>query len=151
MQWQINSKASTSCWLMTVLYVALPVGRLWRWRSQQEQKKSTLPAVHHESRKCQLISCCYILCIDCSRHSHIYGIDLASPSELIAHTRNEDDIAKHIGAEKVIFQTLDDLKAACAEISPRKNQAFEVGVFCGSVSSLCRYSASILLTSYLSM
>lgn len=33
---------------------------------------------------------------------------------------------------KVIFQTLDDLKAACAELSPRPNQEFEVGVFCGS-------------------
>ena len=32
----------------------------------------------------------------------------------------------------MIFQTLDDLKAACAELSPRPNQEFEVGVFCGS-------------------
>ena len=66
------------------------------------------------------------------RHAHIYGIDLASPSELIAHHRDEDMIAKHIGAVKVIFQTLDDLKTACAELSPRANQEFEVGVFCGS-------------------
>jgi amidophosphoribosyltransferase len=66
------------------------------------------------------------------RHPHIYGIDLASPSELIAHTRNEQEIAEHIGAEQVIFQTLDDLKKACAVESPRPNQEFEVGVFCGS-------------------
>ena len=66
------------------------------------------------------------------RHAHIYGIDLASPSELIAHHRDEDSIAKHIGAVKVIFQSLEDLKAACAELSPRKNQEFEVGVFCGT-------------------
>lgn len=65
-------------------------------------------------------------------HAHIYGIDLASPSELIAHHRDEDSIARHIGAEKVIYQTLDDLKAACAELSPRPNQEFEVGVFCGT-------------------
>ena len=65
-------------------------------------------------------------------HAHIYGIDLASPSELIAHHRDEESIAKHIGAIKVIYQTLDDLKAACAELSPRPNQEFEVGVFCGS-------------------
>jgi amidophosphoribosyltransferase len=64
--------------------------------------------------------------------AHIYGIDLASPSELIAHTRDESAIAKHIGAEKVIYQTLDDLNAACADLSPRPNQKFEVGVFCGS-------------------
>ena len=67
-----------------------------------------------------------------SRHAHIYGIDLASSSELIAHHRDEDSIAEHIGAVKVIYQSLDDLKAACAELSPRKNQEFEVGVFCGT-------------------
>ena len=33
---------------------------------------------------------------------------------------------------KVIYQSLSDLKAACAELSPRKNQDFEVGVFCGN-------------------
>ena len=38
------------------------------------------------------------------RHPHIYGIDLALPSELIAHDRTADEIATHIGASKVIFQ-----------------------------------------------
>ena len=65
-------------------------------------------------------------------HAHIYGIDLASPSELIAHHRDENAIAEHIGAVKVIYQSLSDLKAACAELSPRKDQDFEVGVFCGT-------------------
>jgi amidophosphoribosyltransferase len=65
-------------------------------------------------------------------HAHIYGIDLASPSELIAHHRDEESIAKHIGVVKVIYQTLQDLMDACAELSPRKNQKFEVGVFCGT-------------------
>lgn len=65
-------------------------------------------------------------------HSHIYGIDLASKDELVAHQRTVDDIAKHIGADGVIYQTLDDLKAACAQESPRgPGQEFEVGVFCG--------------------
>jgi amidophosphoribosyltransferase len=65
-------------------------------------------------------------------HAHIYGIDLASPQELVAHNRDRLAIAKHIGAEEVIYQSLDDLKAACAELSPRgPTQKFEVGVFCG--------------------
>lgn len=66
-------------------------------------------------------------------NAHIYGIDLASPSELIAHHRNSADIAKIIGADGVIYQSLDDLKAACAALCPRdpKTQEFEVGVFCG--------------------
>ncbi|MCJ1352946.1 MAG: amidophosphoribosyltransferase [Icmadophila ericetorum] len=66
-------------------------------------------------------------------HAHIYGIDLATSSELIAHHRDEVSIAQHIGAVKVIFQTLNDLKASCAELSPRgPDQEFEVGVFCGT-------------------
>jgi len=67
-------------------------------------------------------------------HPHIYGIDLSSPSELIAHNRSRFDIAEYINAEEVVFQSLDDLKDACAQLSPRdpKTQTFEVGVFCGS-------------------
>jgi amidophosphoribosyltransferase len=66
-------------------------------------------------------------------HAHIYGIDLASPQELVAHNRDRFAIAEHIGAEEVIYQSLEDLKAACADLSPRdpKTQEFEVGVFCG--------------------
>ncbi len=71
-----------------------------------------------------------------TRNAHIYGIDLASPSELIAHERNDDAIAKHIGADKVIFQKLEDLEDACATaVFPgsevRKDRKFEVGVFNG--------------------
>jgi len=65
-------------------------------------------------------------------HPHIYGIDLASSSELIAHARSSNEIAKVIGADGVIYQRLEDLQDACAELSPRPNQKFEVGVFCGS-------------------
>lgn len=66
-------------------------------------------------------------------NAHIYGIDLASSSELIAHHRDSAAIARHIGADDVIYQTLPDLIDACASLSPRDpaTQKFEVGVFCG--------------------
>lgn len=66
-------------------------------------------------------------------HPHIYGIDLASQTELIAYNRTTEAIAKHIGAEEVIYQALNDLVEACAELSPRdpKTQEFEVGVLTG--------------------
>ena len=65
-------------------------------------------------------------------YAHIYGIDLASSSELIAHHSTSQDIAKKIGADAVVYQSLKDLEEACAEASPRPNQKFEVGVFCGT-------------------
>ncbi|KAL4927517.1 uncharacterized protein BDV17DRAFT_282590 [Aspergillus undulatus] len=69
-------------------------------------------------------------------HAHIYGIDLASPYELVAHGRDAETIAKHIGADSVIYQTLDALKGACAEIAQENGleepRNFEVGVFCGN-------------------
>lgn len=66
-------------------------------------------------------------------HPHIYGIDLASTSELIALHRSSSEIAAQIGADQVIYQTLPDLVAACAELSPRdpSTQQYEVGVFTG--------------------
>jgi amidophosphoribosyltransferase len=76
-------------------------------------------------------------------HAHIYGIDLASPSELVAHNHvGPEAIAAHIGADSVVYQSLEDLKLACADAAAetalsdgRKGERpvnFEVGVFCGS-------------------
>lgn len=71
-------------------------------------------------------------------HAHIYGIDLSSPFELVANNYDgEIAIADHIGADQVIYQTLDDLKAACMDVIEETGAGsevddFEVGVFCGS-------------------
>ncbi|KAK3308025.1 nucleophile aminohydrolase [Chaetomium strumarium] len=66
------------------------------------------------------------------KHPHIYGIDLATPQELIAHEKTRQDIARHINADDVIYQDLGDLKAACMAVAPGgKVKDFEVGVFCG--------------------
>ncbi|KAI0468069.1 nucleophile aminohydrolase [Xylaria cf. heliscus] len=65
-------------------------------------------------------------------YPHIYGIDLASPQEMIAHEKTREDIAQLIGADDLIYQDLDDLKQACAEAAPKGGvNEFEVGVFCG--------------------
>lgn len=66
-------------------------------------------------------------------YAHIYGIDLASSSELIAHARTSHDICQVIGADAVIYQKLPDLQAACLALTPKKDgpTRFEVGVFCG--------------------
>jgi hypothetical protein len=66
-----------------------------------------------------------------SSHPHIYGIDLATSTELVAYKRDPKAIAASINADDVVFLTLEDLEAACAELSPLPDQKFEVGVFCG--------------------
>lgn len=53
--------------------------------------------------------------------------------DLVAHGKTRQEIAKYIDADDVIFQDLDDLKAACMEAAESTSQVddFEVGVFCG--------------------
>ncbi|KUJ11895.1 amidophosphoribosyltransferase [Mollisia scopiformis] len=64
-------------------------------------------------------------------HPHIYGIDLATSTELVAYNRDRKSIAASINADELIFLPLEGLEAACAELSPRSKQSFEIGVFCG--------------------
>jgi len=46
------------------------------------------------------------------RHPNVYGIDIPSPEELVAHERNDEDIAKVIGADKVVYNDLEELEDA---------------------------------------
>ncbi|CAM3587700.1 amidophosphoribosyltransferase [Vibrio aquimaris] len=46
------------------------------------------------------------------RFPNVYGIDMPSANELIAHGRDNDAICKQIGADELIFQTLEDLITA---------------------------------------
>ncbi|SJL82738.1 amidophosphoribosyltransferase [Vibrio palustris] len=64
------------------------------------------------------------------RFPNVYGIDMPSANELIAHGRDNDAICQQIGADALIFQTLDDLVAAVGEGNP-DIQRFETSVFNG--------------------
>jgi len=46
------------------------------------------------------------------RFPNVYGIDMPAAHELIAHGRDNETIRKMIGADKLIFQELDDLRQA---------------------------------------
>jgi amidophosphoribosyltransferase len=52
------------------------------------------------------------------RYPNIYGIDMPAPSELIASGRNEKQIEEALGADRLIYQELDDLIEACREGNP---------------------------------
>jgi amidophosphoribosyltransferase len=43
------------------------------------------------------------------RHPCVYGVDLASRSEYVAHNLDDDGIAKAIGADGIFYQELEDL------------------------------------------
>ncbi|WP_206484489.1 amidophosphoribosyltransferase [Thalassotalea sp. G2M2-11] len=64
------------------------------------------------------------------RFPNVYGIDMPSATELIAHGRELDDICQLIGADKLIFQSIEDLEAAVAAANPDIKQ-FETSVFDG--------------------
>ncbi|NBT27986.1 MAG: amidophosphoribosyltransferase [Gammaproteobacteria bacterium] len=53
------------------------------------------------------------------RYANVYGIDMPAPTELIANGRLEPEIAEFIGADRLIFQKLDDLIDAVREGNPR--------------------------------
>jgi amidophosphoribosyltransferase len=64
------------------------------------------------------------------RFPNVYGIDMPSPSELIATGRSDDEICREIGADRIIYQDLDDLKAAVRKVNP-KITSFDASCFDG--------------------
>ncbi len=52
------------------------------------------------------------------RYPNVYGIDMPASYELIAHGRNEAEIALEIGADGVIYQDLSDLEEAVRQGNP---------------------------------
>ncbi|EGQ9322624.1 amidophosphoribosyltransferase [Vibrio cholerae] len=64
------------------------------------------------------------------RFPNVYGIDMPSANELIAHGRDNDAICKQIGSDALIFQTLEDLVEAVRCGNPDIVK-FEASVFNG--------------------
>ena len=66
------------------------------------------------------------------RFPNVYGIDMPSRTELIATGRTDDEICREIGADKLVYQDIDDLKAAIRMASPNTNiRYFEASCFDG--------------------
>ncbi|WP_309069617.1 amidophosphoribosyltransferase [Microbacterium sp.] len=49
------------------------------------------------------------------RHPHVYGINMPSRHELIAHGRTIPEIAAELGCDHLVYQEVDDLRAAITE------------------------------------
>ncbi|MGR3914970.1 MAG: amidophosphoribosyltransferase [Gammaproteobacteria bacterium] len=64
------------------------------------------------------------------RYPNVYGIDMPASGELVAHGRSAAEICAEIGADKLLYQGLDDLIAAVAQCNP-KISAFDASCFSG--------------------
>jgi len=64
------------------------------------------------------------------KHPNFYGINMPSYEELVASDKGEEEVAAFIGADRMIYQTLEDLIQSCREGNPSIKQ-FECSVFDG--------------------
>ena len=64
------------------------------------------------------------------RYPNVYGIDMPSANELIAHGRTVEEIQTAIGADWLIYQDLGDLVAAARDGNP-EIEIYEDSVFSG--------------------
>jgi amidophosphoribosyltransferase len=64
------------------------------------------------------------------RYPNVYGIDMPTTDELIAHGRTDDEVGDIIGADWIIYQDLDDLIASGTEGNPEVKR-FDCSVFDG--------------------
>ena len=66
------------------------------------------------------------------RFPNVYGIDMPVKSELVAHGRDEEEIKIEIGADKLIYQDLDDvIEAVIPSDEKGTDRNFDCSVFDG--------------------
>ncbi|MEZ5502570.1 MAG: amidophosphoribosyltransferase [Halioglobus sp.] len=64
------------------------------------------------------------------RYPNVYGIDMPSASELIAHNRSVEEVCALIGADWLVYQDLDDLIRCSRDGNPQVD-GFDCSVFNG--------------------
>jgi amidophosphoribosyltransferase len=64
------------------------------------------------------------------RYPNVYGIDMPTPGELIAHGRSIEQIREFIGADALIYQDVDAMKRVVHALNPLID-GFEASCFDG--------------------
>jgi amidophosphoribosyltransferase len=64
------------------------------------------------------------------RYPNVYGIDMPTSSELVAHDRTVDQIRELIGCDALIYQDVDGMKKAIGSLNPKLN-GFDASCFDG--------------------
>ena len=65
------------------------------------------------------------------RYPNVYGIDMASKNEFVAHNKTTEKVCKTIGADKLIYQNLDDLIWSVQQGNPNI-KSFDCSCFDGN-------------------
>ena len=65
------------------------------------------------------------------RFPNVYGIDIPTTAELIAHERSEKDIAEIMGADRVFYNDLSEVIDACISCNQEQVEGFETSCFDG--------------------
>jgi amidophosphoribosyltransferase len=65
------------------------------------------------------------------RFPNVYGIDMPSKEELVAHNRTEEEICAYIGADALIYQDVQAMKTVIGQLNPSV-QGFEASCFDGN-------------------
>ncbi|MFU8817986.1 MAG: amidophosphoribosyltransferase [Pseudomonadales bacterium] len=64
------------------------------------------------------------------RFPNVYGIDMPTPNEFVAYNRTEEQVARLIGADMLIYQGIEDLVQSAREGNPQIDN-FDCSVFDG--------------------
>ncbi|NOX50840.1 MAG: amidophosphoribosyltransferase, partial [Gammaproteobacteria bacterium] len=64
------------------------------------------------------------------RHQNVYGIDMPAREEFVAHQHADEEVAKIIGADWLVYQDLTDLQNSAREGNPSVRE-FECSTFNG--------------------
>ena len=64
------------------------------------------------------------------RYPNVYGIDMPTSSELVAHNRSVEEIRQIIGCDALIYQDVQAMKQAVASVNPRVTR-FDASCFDG--------------------
>ena len=64
------------------------------------------------------------------RFPNVYGIDMPTPDELVAHGRTVDEVRQIIGCDALIYQDVDAMKQAVGQLNPKLGE-FDASCFDG--------------------
>ena len=64
------------------------------------------------------------------RYPNVYGVDMPVRSEFVASDKTEDEICQELGADRLIYQSLQDLVAVGHDLNPEITE-FDTSCFTG--------------------